>query len=113
MSQDLGRHEEALIKAFILPSKKARYLSLLESKKGRIKFLSKLDHFSDLDPRYVKAILPNDQTIEGIVPLLEKKGAPSLCHLISSNDEIDNQDMFLAEAVEKVLGMGMGTFISC
>ena len=45
MSQDLGRHEEALIKSFILPSKKARYLSLLESQKGRLKFLIMLDHF--------------------------------------------------------------------
>ncbi len=113
MKQKFTGHEEALVKAFFLPSKKARYLSLLESRKGRLKFLSRLDHFSDLDPRYVKTVPPNDQTIEAIVHLLEKNGAPSLCHLISSNHEIDNQDLPLAEALRKVLGMGMGTFISC
>jgi len=72
-----------------------------------------LDHFSDLDPRYVKSISPNEQTIKAIASLLEKKGASSLCHLISSNLEIDNQDMILDEALGKVLGEGMGTFISC
>lgn len=113
MKQISANHEEALVKAFINPSKKARYLSLLESHKGRLKFLSGLDHFSDFDTRYTKTIPPNDQTIEAIGQLLKKKGAPLSCHLISSNHEIDNKDMFLTEAIEKVVGMGMGTFISC
>jgi hypothetical protein len=113
MKQELTNHEEEFVKAFILPSRRSRYLSFLESKKGRKKFLNVLDHFDDLDPRHSRAISPSHQTVEGIEKVLKQKGAPLLCHVMSSNNDIDNQDMPLREALMQVIGRGMGTFISC
>jgi len=45
--------------------------------------------------------------------MLGKKGAPKVRHMISEKVEWDNQEMNLREAVELVLGMGLGSIISC
>jgi hypothetical protein len=113
MKQESANHEVELVKSFILPSKRSRYLSLLESKKGRKKFLNALDHFDELDPRHLITLSPNRQTAEHIEKVLKQKGAPLFCHVMSSNDEIDGQDIPLQEALIQVIGRGMGTFISC
>jgi hypothetical protein len=113
MNQSFSNHEEGIIKSFIIPSKISRYLSLIESPKGRAKFLNGLDHFDDLDSRHIKKISSSQQTAEAIEKLLKSKGAPSSCHVISSNREIDNLDLPLNEALCKVIGLGMGAFISC
>ena len=106
-------HEAALINAFVLPAKRARFLDLLASKRGRNKFLENLDHFRDLDPRYLIDIAPADQRAERIFSLLAERGAPSQCHVISSNRSLDGLDVPLANALAKIVGFGEGTLVSC
>lgn len=106
-------HEEEFVKAFIVPSKRARYLSLLESSKGRLKLIQGLDHLNDLDLRYAKLIPAGQQSINNIEMILNQHKAPAFCHVMSSNSEIDNQNMSLHKALEKTVGQGMGTVISC
>lgn len=106
-------HELELVKAFITPLKRSRYLSLLESSKGRLKLIKGLDHFDDLDMRYAKLIPGGQQSVDDIERLLKKKGAPAICHVMSVNSEIDNQEVLLCKALEETVGRGMGTLISC
>jgi hypothetical protein len=54
-------HEEAVIRAFILPTKRERYLEFLTSPKGRAKFISGLAHFKHLDPRFAYPV-PGNQS---------------------------------------------------
>jgi hypothetical protein len=72
-------HEEALIKAFILPSKRERYLGFLSTSKGRAKIISELTHFKALDPRFMKSIIPSQHDPASVVRLCRSKGAGATC----------------------------------
>lgn len=106
-------HEAEFIRRFVSPAKRGRYLSLIESRKGRKKFLNALDHFDDLDTRYARLIPTSIQTIVQIEALLRQRGAPEHCHVISSNVNIDDREMFLSEALHQIIGAGSGTVVSC
>ena len=76
-----------------MPKKRARYLSLLESKRGRDKLLDGLNHCRDLDGRFAELIPANQQSAQSIERLLKSKGAPDVCHVMSSNPDLDNREM--------------------
>ncbi|HEX8174638.1 MAG TPA: hypothetical protein VF543_05925 [Pyrinomonadaceae bacterium] len=109
----LNYHEEQFARSFIVPEKRARYLSLLESKHGRDKLLDGLNHCHDLDSRFSELIPANQQTAQSIERLLKSKGAPDVCYVMSSNPDIDNREMPLSEALTETVGMDAGTLISC
>lgn len=106
-------HEEEFVSRFVVPEKRRRYLSLLESPKGRKKLLDSLDHFSDLDSRYAHPLPTNAQTVKAVEAILKQKGAPDKCHVLSSDPDLDNQEMGLSDAIVRTLGHGAGTVISC
>lgn len=106
-------HEIALINAFILPAKRTRLIQFLRSPKRRAKVLARLYHFRDLDPRFLVEIAPSDQHADAIATLLTERGAPSQCHLISSDRDLDGQDLPLIEALKQIVGFGEGTLVSC
>jgi len=59
-------------------------------------------------------LVPASQhSANAIAKLLANKGAPNLCYVISADREIDNRELPLDCALEKTVGMNMGTFISC
>lgn len=105
--------ETAIVLAFVLPERRPRYLGLLESKRGRIKFRKHLAHFKDFDPRFTAAIAPGQQTVQGIETLLRQYGAPGTCTIISESQELDGVVMELPDALGKVVGYGAGSIISC
>ena len=106
-------HESEFIKRFISPEKRGRYLSLVETRKGRKKFVGALDHFDVLDTRYARLLPPSIQTLVHIEALLRQKGAPECCHVISSNEDIDDREMLLSEALQQIIGRGSGSVVSC
>ena len=106
-------HEESLVEAFVVVKKRNRMKELLLKKKKRSKFLSLLPHFSDLDPRFVKDIPPNQQTPGQIYKILKEKGALDKCYIISSDPDIDQKIMKLSDTLDIVVGSGYGTLISC
>jgi hypothetical protein len=105
--------EKALFEAFIVPNKKRRYVELIDTKRGREKVRLGLDHFGDLDSRFCQRIKPSEQHLQNILQRLKSLGAPSTCYMLSSCDELDGQEMDLAEALRSVIGRGVGTFVSC
>ena len=106
-------HETALINAFILPAKRARLTGLLRNPKRRPKILATLYHFRDLDPRFLVEIAPSDQHADAVAALLIRRGAPTQCHLISTDRDLDGRDLPLAEALAQIVGFGEGTLVSC
>ena len=106
-------HETALINAFVVSSKRERLIEFLQSPERRAKVLATLYHFRDLDPRFLVELAPSDQHAEGIATLLAKRGAPSQCHLISTDHELDGRDLPLVEALQQIIGFGQGTLVSC
>jgi len=106
-------HEEATVRAFILPVRQERYLEFLKTPKNRPKFISQLAHFKHLDPRFIAAITGNQTKPSSLLKLLTAKGAGPKCWVISENSELDGQEMELETALKKTVGYEMGTFISC
>lgn len=105
-------HAPALLNAFVRPERRARYLGLLASAKGRAKLRAQLAHFRDLDPRYATPV-SGGQTAAAIAQLLAGKGAPAVCYVLSEDADLDGREMPLADALAAVVGRGMGTFLSC
>jgi len=106
-------HESQFVRHFVVPAKRARYLSLLESRRGRNKLRQMLDHFTDLDMRWAKTVPPNAQTPDQIELLLKRKGASDLCIIMSSDGSIDGRQVSLSDALQQTIGSGSGTIISC
>jgi hypothetical protein len=106
-------HEEAFVKAFIDSDKQSRYLEMLANQKRRNTFLVRFAHHLDYIPSLAVQIPPAQQTSEQIYKLLRKRGAGDTCHVISAMSGIDGKDFKLQEALNEVVGFGMGTVVSC
>lgn len=109
----MNLHEEQFARAFIMPGKQERYLSMLASPQSRARLLAKFPHCKDLNMKYAALVPAGQQNANAIAKLLANKGASDLCHVISADPDIDNREMPLDKALEETVGMNMGTFISC
>jgi hypothetical protein len=105
--------EELFVKTFIDPDKQSRYLDLLANPKRRNGFLHRFAHHLDYIPLLAIHIQPAQQKAEQIYQRLKKRGASDTCHVMSEWSEIDGKDISLSEALDQVVGVGMGTVISC
>jgi hypothetical protein len=106
-------HESALIRAFIAPERRERYLGLLASARGREKLRRALAHCDDFDRRYTHALPPDVRTPAELEALLRAKGAPAECALLAEDDALDGRRLPLEEALVAIIGRGMGTLVSC
>ena len=109
--------EKAVVKAFIVPGRRARYIEALVdsgSKKKRDKVLARFDHNAeDFDSRYRHQIPADKQSPCEIEATLRSRGAPERCHVISTWTKYDRREMLLSDALESLVGQGMGSVISC
>jgi hypothetical protein len=103
--------ERSFVEAFVSPPRRSRYLSILETDRGRDKLRRHLAHFPDLDPRFARPVKSGSS--EAIAALLRQRGAPSSCYVLSEDDAIDAQELGLEAALEAILGRGWGTILSC
>jgi len=92
-------HEEQFARNFIVADKKERYLSLLDSERGRKKILARFHHCRDLDSQFAKLIPSNQQSAQSIEELLKRNGAPSVCYVMSEDSRIGCKEMELTEAL--------------
>lgn len=101
-----------LVSAFVVHSKQQRYLELLESNRGIEKFRRQLAHFRDFDARFMFKVEPSKQTVAGIERLLVDLGARR-CTIFSESATLDASDVPVRAALEKVIGSGLGSILSC
>ncbi len=106
-------HEQALVNAFIDPARRARWLELLTSTKGRRRLLATLAHAAPLDLRYAHRVSGSQSSASAIEVTLRGKGAPEYCYALSEASDLDGRELLLSEALGRVVGYGMGTFLSC
>jgi len=109
LSMAIHPAEAATIHAFIVPSKRDRYLSFFANGKRRAKFLDCLNHCHDFDTRFATELpIPADGPA-----VLRSHGAPDECRVISDCREIDGRDMPLEDAVDRAEFIGWGTILCC
>ena len=85
----------------------------MSTARGRNKFVARLSHLDLLDTRFVNLIDPAEQTVDAIEGELKRRGAPASCHVIFVNPLVDGREMTLRDALEAIVGYGMGTLLSC
>jgi len=106
--------EASVVRAFVAPAKRERYVEGLSNPKRRSRFLDRLNHhIDDIDPQCRVSIPSASQSAAGIEQLLRARGAPSECYVMSSWARLDGREMPLGEALREVVGRQMGTLISC
>jgi hypothetical protein len=105
--------ERELIRRFVVPTKRRRMLEFLANPRKRPRITASLAHFRDLDPRWVVPVPPTQHFPAHLERLLRRLGAGDSCYVISENRELDARRLPLSEALECVVGRGMGTLISC
>jgi hypothetical protein len=106
-------NEQSLIAAFIKRGKRDRYREILSSPRLRSKFTSRLAHFTDFDPKYRLPIPSSKLFVDNIAATLEKRHSPKIVFAISEDPALDQKELPLVEALEQVVGSGMGTVLSC
>jgi len=107
------RHEYQTIRSFISRQKRARYLEFVSDSRTRTKFTHALAHFRDVDPRCKRPIPASKQNPKEICRILAAKGAFGYCYLITEHPELDGKDLPLSDALEQIVGRGMGAILSC
>jgi hypothetical protein len=105
--------DEQLLARFFIPNKRDRYVEMISHPKKRPKFLCELVHFTHLDPRYILPMPPKKLFPDQIFAILTQRGAPPTCWVTSEDSELDGREMLLLEALKQVVGLQMGTFLSC
>jgi len=105
--------EATLISTFVNPLKRKHLIEILANPKRRHRATATLAHFDDLDPRAVVPLESTAQTPAAIESALRSRGAGDNCHVISENRAIDGKTLSLKVALQKVVGQGMGTLLSC
>ena len=107
-----SEHEQAMVKAFIVARKQQRWLDFLAKPKRRNDILSTLPHLHDLDERFLLRV-PAPQSTSVILEMLQERGAPEQCYVVSESAELDARTLPLREALGLIVGMSMGTLVSC
>ena len=106
-------HEEETIRSFIPRRKRERYLGFVSNPRTRTKFTHALAHFRDIDASCKRLIIPSKQNPKEIERILVAKGSPGFGYLISEDSNLDGKELQLREALEEIVGRGMGTILSC
>lgn len=106
--------EELTLRAFLVPSRKKRWIQALQSKR-RSKATARLYHdfASDLDPRYAEPIPSSRAGAETLYAILHEKGAPERCHAVSAHADLDRRELDLRTALERIAAGAGGTLLSC
>ncbi len=106
-------NEQALIAAFIKRSKRDRYREIVSNPRLRHKFTSQLAHFVDFDPKY-RLPIPSKKLFAGNIAIeLQKRHSPKVVYAISEDPALDQRELPLVQALERIVGYGMGTVLSC
>ena len=109
----MNDHERGFL-AFLVEPTKRRLETLLELGEKRRRDVRKLLHHSvRLDPRFTQHLTGSEAFSGPVEAMLRKRGAPATCYVLAANSDLDGREMPLGEALQSIVGMGDGAFVSC
>ena len=106
-------NELSLIAAFVNRNKRDRYREFVSDPRLRHKFTHQLAHFMDFDPKYRLSGPSNSLFPDDIARELQKRHSPNIVFAISEDPALDQKELPLVEALQQIVGRGMGTVLSC
>ena len=98
---------------FLKRKKLDRYAEILSSPRLRHKFIRELAHFADFDPKYRVPIPSSKLFVGNIVRELQKRNSPDVIYAISEDPNLDQRELPLVEALDLVVGRGLGSVLIC
>lgn len=107
------QNEQLLIAAFVKRSKRDRYREILSNPRLRHKFTSQLAHFADFDSKYRVPIGSKKLFVDNIAVELKRRQSQGIVFAVSEDPALDQKELPLLEALQKIVGRGMGTVLSC
>jgi hypothetical protein len=107
------QNEQALIAAFVKRNKRDRYREILSNPRLRHKFTNQLAHFADFDFKYRVPIPSNKLFVNNTALELQRRHSPNVVFAISEDPALDEKELPLVEALERIVGRGLGTVLSC
>jgi hypothetical protein len=111
--QPMNDHERGFLEFLAEPSRR-RIKTLLElGERRRRDVRSQLDHAVHLDPRFSQHLTGSDAFSAPVEIKLRKLGAPAACYVLAADSRLDAREMPLREALDAIIGMGNGAFVSC
>lgn len=109
----MNDHERGFLTFLAEPSKRRMETLLERGDKRRRDVRSLLHHSVRLDPRFAHHLTGSDAFSAPVEAMLRERGAPSNCYVVAASRDLDGREMPLGEALEAVIGMGDGAFVSC
>jgi hypothetical protein len=106
-------NEQSLIATFVKRNKRDRYREILSNPRLRHKFTSQLAHFTDFDPKYRLPIPSNRLFVDNIAVELKKRHSPNIVLAISEDPALDQKELPLLDALQQIVGRGIGTVLCC
>lgn len=103
---------ERFVRAFIEKPKRDRWLTLLNSAKGRKKLTYSFHHSYEFDERWSTFVGDVHSAVE-IASRLRKLGAGPTAYLLSSDWDLDGQTLPLDEALGEILNSDSGHYLIC
>ena len=108
----MNDHERGFL-AFLAEPTKRRMETLLEQGEKRRRDVRSLLHNSvRLDPRFAQHLTGNEAFAGPVEVMLRQRGAPSTCYVLGPN-RLDGRELPLCDALDAIIGMGNGAFVSC
>jgi len=103
-------HEEAVIKAFVEPSRQERFLGAVANPKRRRTFTNELNHLHSrfLVPTYIRPLKGTESLPDNVYGTLRKLGAPETCWAIGGR--FDGTEVQLLSGLRD---SGDGFLLSC
>ncbi len=63
-----------------------------------------------LDPRFARRVEP--KVFQRLLPILQAKGAPKMCYMLSSDDNLDGRELPLDEALTIAIHDGIHVYLA-
>ena len=110
---NVQERELDLVRTFVVPAKRERYIGFLASPKRRPKFLRELYHFRHFNAACVVELSGPSDSSEGLIAELRRRGASEECYVVSAVPELDGTTGALGDIIREVFAFREGTLISC
>ena len=108
----MNEHEQAVVNAFIEPSRQERFLAFLADPKKRHKFTDELCHLRPLffNRSFLVPVTGSQNLTPNLYKTLKAMGAPECCWVIGGR--LDGQEIDLMKALQQAASRD-GVLISC
>lgn len=110
-----AERENLFVDTFVAPARRDRYKLLLANAKKRHEILDRLNHRFDFLPSLAEEISGSQNSVEGILRLLQQRGIKEtdIVYVLSDIQDLDGLYLPLRQAIEEVQREQFASIVCC